>query len=197
MRVKRTDRALAGFRSGQIRSDAKVRLKMKKALVLTAAVFLAGSGIALAQDRVLVEVPQAARDYVIANPSEPVVIEGEISDGYVLPDAIAVHPIPDNPDFGYIYVNGEPVIVSMQNRRVVYYAEGPNAGPPVPTEIVTYIETNPVDPVVIEGGIAEGTIIPQDVPLVAVPDQPAYSYVYVEDRPALIDTQTRRVVWVK
>ncbi|GAA5665803.1 hypothetical protein FHW72_001916 [Ochrobactrum sp. RC6B] len=170
---------------------------MKKALVLTAAVFLAGSGIALAQDRVLVEVPQAARDYVIANPSEPVVIEGEISDGYVLPDAIAVHPIPDNPDFGYIYVNGEPVIVSMQNRRVVYYAEGPNAGPPVPTEIVTYIETNPVDPVVIEGGIAEGTIIPQDVPLVAVPDQPAYSYVYVEDRPALIDTQTRRVVWVK
>lgn len=62
---------------------------------------------------------------------------------------------------------------------------------------MTYIETNPVDPVVIEGGIAEGTIIPQDVPLVAVPDQPAYSYVYVEDRPALIDTQTRRVVWVK
>ncbi len=58
---------------------------MKKALVLTVATFLASSGFALAQDRVLIEVPQAARDYVIANPSDPVVIEGEISDGYVLP----------------------------------------------------------------------------------------------------------------
>ncbi|MCH4542694.1 DUF1236 domain-containing protein [Ochrobactrum sp. A-1] len=170
---------------------------MKRALVLTVAAVIASSGFALAQDRVLIEVPQAARDYVIANPSDPVVIEGEISDGYVLPDAVAVHPIPDNPDFGYIYVNGEPVIVSMQNRQVVYYVEEPNAGPLVPKEIVTYIETNPVAPVTIEGDLAEGTIIPEDVPLVAVPDQPTYSYVYVEDRPALIDTQTRRVVWVK
>lgn len=170
---------------------------MKKALVLAAAVILSGSGFALAQDRVFVEVPQAARDYVIANPSESVIISGEISNGYVLPDAIAVHPIPDNPDFGYIYVDGEPVIVSMRDRQVVYYAEAPNAGPLVPNEVVTYIEANPVDPVVIEGEIVEGTIIPESVPLVAVPDQPAYSYVYVEDRPALIDTQTRRVVWVK
>lgn len=170
---------------------------MKKALVLTAAVIFTSSGFALAQDRVLVEVPQAARDYVIANPSDPVVIEDDISDGYVLPDAIAVHPIPDNPDFGYIYVNGEPVIVSMRNRQVVYYAEGPDAGPLVPNEVVTYIETNPVDPVVIEGEVAEGMVLPEDVPLVAVPDQPTYSYVYVDDRPALIDTQTRRVVWVK
>ncbi|WP_176038612.1 DUF1236 domain-containing protein [Brucella tritici] len=170
---------------------------MKRALVLTVAAVIASSGFALAQDRVLIEVPQAARDYVIANPSDPVVIEGEISDGYILPDAVAVHPIPDNPDFGYIYVNGEPVIVSMRNRQVVYYVEEPNAGPLVPKEIVTYIETNPVDPVTIEGDLAEGTIIPEDVPLVAVPDQPTYSYVYVEDRPALIDTQTRRVVWVK
>ncbi len=170
---------------------------MKKALVLTVAAFLASSGFALAQDRVLIEVPQAARDYVIANPSDPVVIEREISDGYVLPDVIAVHPIPDNPGFGYIYFNGEPVIVSMQNRQAVYYTEETNAGPLVPNEVVTYIETNPVDPVIIEGDIAEGMVIPEDVPLVAVPEQPTYSYVYVEDRPALIDTQTRRVVWVK
>lgn len=170
---------------------------MKKALVLTAAVFFAGSGIAMAQDRALIEVPQAARDYVIANPSDPVVIEGEISDGYVIPDVVAIHPIPDNPDFGYIYVDGEPVIVSMRNREVVYYVDEPNAGPLVPDEVVTYIEANPVDPIVIEGPVEEGTVIPEDVPLVAVPDRPTYSYVYVEDRPALIETSTRRVVWLK
>ncbi|NKB80109.1 DUF1236 domain-containing protein [Ochrobactrum daejeonense] len=169
----------------------------EKALVLTAAVFFAGSGIALAQDRAIIEVPQAARDYVIANPSDPVVIEGEISDGYVIPDVVAIHPIPDNPDFGYIYVDGEPVIVSMRNREVVYYVDEPNAGPPVPDEVVTYIEANPVDPVVIDGPLAEGMVIPEDVPLVVVPDQPTYSYVYVEDRPALIETGTRRVVWLK
>ncbi len=73
---------------------------------------------------------------------------------------MAIHPIPDNPDFGYIYVNGEPVIVSMQNRQVVYYTDEPNAGPLVPKEIVTYIETNPVDPVMIDGDLGKARSSP-------------------------------------
>lgn len=173
---------------------------MKKALILTTAAFLATSGLAVAQDAVIIKVPQSARDYVIAHPVDPVVIPDDIAQGYVVPEAVVVRPIPDNPDFGYIYVNGEPVIVSMQNRQVVYYGEAPNAGPAVPVipdDVVTFIESHPTEPIAIDGDVREGMVIPEDVPLVAVPDQPNYSYVYIDQRPALVEAQTRRVIWVK
>ncbi|MCO4319844.1 DUF1236 domain-containing protein [Phyllobacterium sp. 21LDTY02-6] len=185
---------------------------MKKALMLTAAALiatsgLAASGFAMAQDTVLVEVPQSARDYVIENPADPVVIEDDISQGYVVPDTVTLRPIPESPGYGYIYVDGHPVIVSMENRQVVYYTEGPNAGPEVPApeipaseipaEVVTYIERHPTDPIVYEGELTTGTVIPADVPLVRVPDEPGYSYVYVDDRPALVENDSRRVVWVR
>ncbi len=168
---------------------------MNKVLTLTAVALLATSGLAIAQDAVIVEVPQRARDYVIAHPADPVVIEGELSRGYVVPRNIVVRPIPESPGYGYIYVDGRPVIVSMDNRQVVYLDE-PSGG--VPDEVITYVERNPVDAVIVEGPIDTGTVIPEDVPLVAVPDQPRYSYVYLDNgRPALVDNGTRRVVWVR
>ncbi|TMV03961.1 DUF1236 domain-containing protein [Brucella haematophila] len=173
---------------------------MKKALILTTAAFLATTGLAAAQDAVIIEVPQSARDYVIAHPVDPVVIQDDVGEGYVVPEAVVVRSIPDNPDFGYIYVNGEPVIVSMQNRQVVYYDEAPNAGPPVPVvpdDVVTFVENNPTQPIAIDGDVTEGMVIPEDVPLAVVPDQPRYSYVYIDQRPALVEPQTRRVIWVK
>ncbi|MBZ9655018.1 DUF1236 domain-containing protein [Phyllobacterium lublinensis] len=167
---------------------------MKKVLTLAAAALLATSGLAIAQDSVIIEVPQRARDYVIAHPADPVVIEGNLSQGYVVPQGIVVRPIPESPGYGYIYVDGRPVIVSLDNRQVVYLDE-PARG--VPDEVITYVERNPVDAVMVEGPIDTGTVIPEGVPLVAVPDQPRYSYVYVEGRPALVDNGTRRVVWVR
>lgn len=170
---------------------------MKKVLILTAAALFATSGLAFSQDRVIMDVPQSARDYVIANPADPVVIEGELSQGYVVPEDVVVRPIPESPGYGYIYVEGRPVIVSMDNRQVVYLSDGAQSGGDVPDEVVTYVEQNPTDPVVFEGDVRTGTMVPADVPLVAVPDQPRYSYIYVDDRPALVETNTRRVVWVR
>ena len=167
---------------------------MKKVVIVTAAAFFAASGLAIAQDSVVVEVPQSARDYVIANPADPVVIDGDLSQGYVVPENVVVRPIPESPGYGYIYVDGRPVIVSMENRQVVYLSDDSQE---VPDDVVSYIETNPTDPVVIDGDIATGTVIPDDVPLVAVPDQPRYSYVYVQGRPALVERNTRRVIWVR
>ncbi|NTS30137.1 DUF1236 domain-containing protein [Phyllobacterium sp. BT25] len=166
---------------------------MNKVLTLTAAALFATTGFALAQD-VLVEVPQGARDYVIANPSDPVVLDDSVSQGYVVPERIVIHEIPDNPDFGYVYVNGRPVIVSMRSRQVVYLSESSKA---VPDDAITYIERHPVDTVMIDGPVSSGTVIPGDVMLNDIPDQPRYSYVYVDQRPALIDRSTRRVVWVR
>lgn len=170
---------------------------MKKLLLVsTAAAMVAFSGTVFAQD-VVVKVPQTVQEYVITHPADPVIIKENITVGYVLPQTVQVHPIPDDPSFGYIYVDGDPVIVSMDNRQVVYYAEEPNSGPLIPTGIVTYIESNPLPPVVYEGEIVEGTVIPDTLPLKVIPDQPSYSYIYINERPALVETNTRRILWVK
>ncbi|MBV2143575.1 DUF1236 domain-containing protein [Falsochrobactrum sp. TDYN1] len=170
---------------------------MRKIILVAATALLAAPSAAFAQDTVIVEVPSRVQEYVLTHPADPVVIEDEIGQGYILPEAVIVNPIPDDPDFGYIYVDGKPVIVSMQNRTVVYYTEAPSAGPVIPDDVVTYIEDNPLPPVVYEGDLAEGTIIPSDIPLEIVPDQPTYSYIYVNGRPALVETDTRRIVWVR
>jgi len=173
---------------------------MKKVLVIAAVMACSGAGYALAQETVVIEVPSSARNYVIAHPVDPVPIEGDVQEGYVLPQTVVIHPIPDNPDFGYVYVDGQPVIVALENRQVVYYGEAPNAGPPVPRipdTVITYIESNPIPPVEIGAELSKGMAVPPGVPLGIVPDQPAYSYVYVNDRPVLVETQTRRIVWME
>ncbi|MEK1852883.1 MAG: DUF1236 domain-containing protein, partial [Phyllobacterium sp.] len=96
---------------------------MKRLLLLTAAMMLAGSAHGFAQDTVIVEVPQPARDYVIAHPSDPVVIEGDVAVGTAIPEAIELVPIPDSPDYAYIYVDKQPIIISRKDRKVVYLSQ--------------------------------------------------------------------------
>ena len=55
--------------------------------------------------------------------------------------------------------------------------------------------TNPLDPVYLEGNLAVGAGIPEDITLSAVPNY-RYQYVYVNDRPVLVDPATRRIVYV-
>ena len=71
---------------------------MKRILLIIAAMMFAGSGHVFAQDTVIVEVPQPARDYVIAHPSDPVVIEGDVALGTVIPEDIELVPVPDSPE---------------------------------------------------------------------------------------------------
>ncbi|MEK1886907.1 MAG: DUF1236 domain-containing protein [Phyllobacterium sp.] len=96
---------------------------MKRLAILTMTLMISGSGVALAQDTVVVEVPQPARDYVIAHPSDPVVIDGDVAVGTVVPDTIELVPIPDSPDYAYVYVDKQPIIVSRKDRKVVYLSQ--------------------------------------------------------------------------
>jgi len=100
---------------------------MKTPIALSAALISAGmmvgTGTAFAQDVIVTEVPPPVREYVIAHPVDPVVLEGEISQGYVIPEDIELQPVPEAPQYGYIYVNGEPVIVELSDRRVIYLGE--------------------------------------------------------------------------
>jgi uncharacterized protein YraI len=113
--------------------------------------------------------------------------------------------------------NGTPVVV--QERRVdlgipvvSYERTGSIAGPADPApgdeligrvgetivpppEVITYIERTPVEAVPYDGEIVVGATLPGDVVISAVPNY-RYSYVRVNDRPILVDPQSRRIVYV-
>jgi hypothetical protein len=109
-------RQFRGWEGGVSRKERT----MKPILILSAALIFAGSGPVFAQDTVIVEVPQPARDYVIAHPSDPVVIEGDVAVGMPIPEDVELVPIPDSPDYAYVYVEKRPIIVSRKDRKVVY-----------------------------------------------------------------------------
>ncbi|MFH1793610.1 MAG: DUF1236 domain-containing protein [Pseudomonadota bacterium] len=77
-------------------------------------------GVAGAAIGAATSVPEPAREYVIANPVEPVVIEQKVAVGTVIPQTVVIHEIPDAPEFGYVYVDSGPVVVKKQTREVVY-----------------------------------------------------------------------------
>ncbi|UJW86502.1 DUF1236 domain-containing protein [Devosia sp. SL43] len=59
-------------------------------------------------------------DYVRLNPTEPVVIDGSVDVGFAVPVEIEVHPIPDDPTYGYFYTNDRVYFVNLSDRTVVY-----------------------------------------------------------------------------
>jgi uncharacterized protein YraI len=68
---------------------------------------------------VAVEPPPKVRTYITSRPAEPVYLQGEVVRGATLPDTVALQPIPDY-NYEYVYVNGQPVLVEPQSRRIVY-----------------------------------------------------------------------------
>ncbi|BCH28130.1 hypothetical protein MesoLjLc_00600 [Mesorhizobium sp. L-8-10] len=137
-------------------------------------------------------VPDPAVDYVVAHPTRQVVIEGGVRPGVVVPAAVAVTPIPEYPQFGYFYSEGRPVVVSLENREMLY-----SPGYVVRDEAIGYVRANPSDPVVIERGATVGTIVPETVQLVEIPADPAYGYVYTDEGPVVVNRGSRTVVWVQ
>jgi uncharacterized protein YraI len=80
--------------------------------------------------------------------------------------------------------------------RETIYASGtlPPAYVP-PRAVRSFISTNTLDPVYLEGSLTIGAGIPDDIDLTPVPGS-RYNYAYVNDYPVLVDPSTRRVVYV-
>lgn len=66
-----------------------------------------------------VEPPATVRTYVTEHRAEPVYLQGEVVTGATLPETVALQSIPDY-NYEYVYVNGQPVLVDPQSRRIVY-----------------------------------------------------------------------------
>lgn len=59
----------------------------------------------------------------------------------------------------------------------------------------TYVLEHKTESVVIDGDVAVGTPVPDTVQIQTIPDSP-YSYVYVDERPVLVDPQSRQIVHI-
>ena len=145
-------------------------------------------------------VPDDARVYVMENPTPPVVLEGQVTADTRFDDTVVLTPIPDHPDLAYIYVDNRPVIVRTDSRQVIYAPDGEataSISTDIPETTIVYVEQNRLEPVMLEGPVEAGVLIPETVQIVDVPENPNYGYIYVDDRPVLIDRGTREVIWVR
>lgn len=62
----------------------------------------------------------AVQTYVVANPQEAVVLDGEVVLGAGVPENVTVHDVPDFPDYRYVNINGQTVLVNPDDRKIVY-----------------------------------------------------------------------------
>lgn len=62
-------------------------------------------------------------------------------------------------------------------------------------KVVTYVQSNPVEQVYLDGEIVVGAGIPETVTLAPVPES-EYSYAYVNGVPVLIETKNRTVTYI-
>lgn len=74
-------------------------------------------------------------------------------------------------------------------------AAGLIVGDQIDPAVTTYVESNPVEPVYLDGEAVVGARVPETVTLYEIPDA-RYRYVYANGQPILIDADSRQVVYV-
>ncbi|HEY6630363.1 MAG TPA: DUF1236 domain-containing protein [Rhizobiaceae bacterium] len=64
-----------------------------------------------------------------------------------------------------------------------------------PERVRTYVSSNQIDPVYLDGEVVVGAGLPETVVLRDIPDY-EYRYVYVNGQPVLVEPSSRRIVYV-
>lgn len=78
-----------------------------------------GELIGRVEDVDALDPPDTVRTYISSNRLDPVYLDGEVVVGAGLPDTVELVDVPDY-DYEYVYVNGQPVLVEPDTRRIVY-----------------------------------------------------------------------------
>lgn len=137
-------------------------------------------------------VPEPVANYAVANPVEPVYFDADVTVGSQIGSDVTIYEVPESPEYGYFYANGRAFIVDRNTNEVVY-----SPGYAIPQETITYVSANPTASVNYSSGdFSVGIQLPAEVQLSQVPNDPQYSYVYYQDQPVLVETDTRTVVWL-
>ena len=126
------------------------------------------------------------------NPVDAVYLDSDLTVGAKIADDVTIHPIEGDDKFGYIYANNRVYIIDLETHAVVQ-----SPGYLIPNETVAFVEANPTASISLDGEIAPGFELGADVALADIPDNRTYKYVYINDRPVLVDASTHTVVWVR
>jgi outer membrane lipoprotein SlyB len=59
-------------------------------------------------------------EYARLNPTEPVIVEGDIDVGFVVPETVTIAEVEGDAEFGYFYTEDRLWIVNLADRTVVY-----------------------------------------------------------------------------
>jgi hypothetical protein len=126
------------------------------------------------------------------NPVDVVYLDSDLTVGTVIDADVTIHKIEGDDKFGYVYANNRVYIVDLASREIVQ-----SPGFIIPNDVVAFVEANPTASVKVNGELTAGVTLDADVALADIPDNPTYKYVYIDDRPVLVDAGSRTVVWVR
>jgi hypothetical protein len=126
------------------------------------------------------------------HPVEQVYIKGDLGVGYHVGSKVKLYDVDGDPDHAYFYANNRVWIVDRASGEIVY-----SPGFVVSDRAVAYVKAHPSDSITVSGDVAPGFKLSSSVRIHDVPDVSGYGYVYIGDRPALVDTGSRTVVWVE
>lgn len=73
---------------------------------------------------------------------------------------------------------------------------GAGSGAAIGSADEDYVRRHHVESVTYDGDVAVGYRVGPKLHVYAIPDNPKYSYVYVNDRPVIVDNGNQTVVWV-
>lgn len=137
-------------------------------------------------------VSDASIKYAGENPVDVIYLDSNLTVGSQIGADVTIHAIEGDDQYGYIYANNRVYIVDLETRAIVQ-----SPGYLIPNEAVAYVEANPTASISIDGDLGPGFQIDADVALNDIPNNRTYQYIYINDRPALVDAGTRTVVWVR
>lgn len=134
----------------------------------------------------------ASVSFVGTHPVQQVYVKDRIRVGYHVGADVKLYPIEGDATHAYFYANNRAWIVDTATGKVVA-----SPGFLVENNAVAYVKAHPTTSVTFSGNLAPGVRLKSGIKVTAVPDAAGYGYVYLNDRPALVDTGTRTVVWVE
>jgi hypothetical protein len=130
--------------------------------------------------------------YVGTHPVEQVYVKTPIKVGTRIDSGVKIYPIEGDEGHGYFYANNRAWIVDTASGKVIA-----SPGFVVKDNAVAYVKAHPTTSIQYSGSIEPGVKLKSGVKITSVPDADGYGYVYLNDRPALVDTGSRTVIWVE
>jgi hypothetical protein len=137
-------------------------------------------------------VSDASVSYVGNHPVEEVFIDGDLGVGYEVGTKVKLYDIEGDPDHAYFYANNRVWIVDRDSGEIVY-----SPGFVVSERAVAYAKAHKRPSVTISGDVSPGFELGGDVEITTIPDARGYGYVYIDDQPALVNVNSRTVVWIE